>query len=339
MTPRGATRHEPDRDPCAGLGRGSSPAETEYAIASSREAGFDLIEFPVFDPSAIDVAATSRALRTQGMGARCSLGLSLDTDISSADAAVVARGERLLGDVISVARDIGSPFVGGVIYSALTKYMEMPTEQGRDDAIGALRRLAERAAASDITLGLEIVNRYETNLINTAEQAVRFIDEIGAPNVVVHLDTYHMNIEETDFRTPVLACGDRLGYVHVGENFRGYLGTGTVDFPQLFAALAEVGYSGTVDVRELLVGRGRPWPVADARHLAQRLERQRGPGSPGAPVHRRRGSSSRPRHARMMWRMPAIPTGRGTAERTSCAPPFDSDLGRDRDPTDPRPGD
>ncbi len=225
---------------------GSSPAETEYAIASSREAGFDLIEFPVFDPSAIDVAATSRALRTQGLGARCSLGLSLDTDISSADAAVVARGERLLGDVISVARDIGSPFVGGVIYSALTKYMEMPTEQGRDNAIGALRRLAERAAASDITLGLEIVNRYETNLINTAEQAVRFIDEIGAPNVVVHLDTYHMNIEETDFRTPVLACGDRLGYVHVGENFRGYLGTGTVDFPQLFAALAEVGYSGTI---------------------------------------------------------------------------------------------
>ncbi len=170
----------------------------------------------------------------------------MDTDISSADRAVVARGERLLGDAISVARDIGSPFLGGVLYSALTKYMDMPTDEGRDNAIGALRRLAERAAPSDITLGLEIVNRYETNLINTAEQAVRFIDEIGAPNVVVHLDTYHMNIEETDFRTPVLACGERLGYVHVGENFRGYLGTGTVDFPQLFAALAEVGYSGTI---------------------------------------------------------------------------------------------
>ena len=225
---------------------GSSPAETEYAIASSREAGFDLIEFPVFDPSSVDVVATSRALRAHEIGARCSLGLSRDTDISSDDPDVVARGERLLGDAISVARDIGSPYVGGVIFSALTKYMEMPTMLGRDHAAGALRRLAEKAAASDMTLGLEVVNRYETNLLNTAEQALSFIDLIGAPNVVVHLDTYHMNIEETDFRTPVLACGDRLGYVHLGENFRGYLGTGTVDFPQLFAALAEVGYAGTI---------------------------------------------------------------------------------------------
>ncbi len=223
-----------------------SPGECEQAIASSREAGFDLIEFPVFDPGSLDVAAISRALRAHQLGVRCSLGLARDTDISSADPDVVARGARLLGDAVSVARDLGSPYVGGVIYSALTKYMEMPTARGREHAIGVLRRLAEQAAASDITLGLEVVNRYETNLLNTAEQALRFIDEIGAPNVVVHLDTYHMNIEETDFRSPVLACGERLGYVHLGENFRGYLGTGTVDFTQLFAALAEVGYGGTI---------------------------------------------------------------------------------------------
>ncbi len=225
---------------------GSSTAETEYAIASSKEAGYDLIEFPVFVPSAVDVAVTSRALRANELGARCSLGLSLDTDISSADPAVVTRGERLLNDALSVARDIGSPYLGGVIYSALTKYMAMPTTEGRDHAIGVLRRLAERAAASGITLGLEVVNRYETNLLNTAEQALQFISEIGASNVVVHLDTYHMNIEETDFRSPVLACGERLGYVHVGDNFRGYLGAGTVDFPQLFGALAELGYGGTI---------------------------------------------------------------------------------------------
>ena len=225
---------------------GSSAAETERAIASTREAGYDLIEFPVFDPGALDVAAVARQLGAHQLGARCSLGLSRETDISSEDPAVVARGERLLGDVISVARDIGSPYVGGVIYSALTKYMDMPTERGRDNASGALRRLAQKALASGITLGLEVVNRYETNLLNTAQQALAFIGEIGAPNVVVHLDTYHMNIEETDFRTPVLACGAQLGYVHVGENFRGYLGTGTVDFPQLFAALAEIGYDGTI---------------------------------------------------------------------------------------------
>jgi D-psicose/D-tagatose/L-ribulose 3-epimerase len=222
------------------------PAECELAVANTREAGFDLIEFPVFDPLALDVPAITRSLAAHNVGVTCSLGLSKDTDISSADPDVAARGERLLEDAISVARDLGAGFVGGVIYSALTKYLEMPTERGRGHAIGALRRLADKAAASDITLGLEIVNRYETNVLNTAAQAVAFIDEIGASNVVVHLDTYHMNIEETDFRSPVLTAGGRLGYVHIGESFRGYLGTGTVDFQQLFGALAEVGYEGVI---------------------------------------------------------------------------------------------
>jgi D-psicose/D-tagatose/L-ribulose 3-epimerase len=225
---------------------GWSPAECELAVANTRDAGYDLIEFPVFDPLALDVSAITRSLAAHDLDVTCSLGLSRETDISSADPEVAARGERLLDDVLSVSRDLGSHFVGGVIYSALTKYMDMPTERGRQHAIGALRRLAEKAAASDITLGLEIVNRYETNLLNTAAQAMALIDEIGAANVVVHLDTYHMNIEETDFRSPVLTAGGRLGYVHIGESFRGYLGTGTVDFPQLFGALAEVGYEGTI---------------------------------------------------------------------------------------------
>jgi len=225
---------------------GWSPAECERAIASSKEAGYDLLEFPVFEPKSLNVEAISRSLRAHELGARCSLGLSWDTDISSSDPDVVARGESLLGDALSVTRDIGSPYLGGVIYSALGKYPDMPTERGRQNSIDALRRLAEKAAPSGITLGLEIVNRYETNLLNTTAQTLPFIEEIGAPNVVVHLDTYHMNIEETDFRTPVLACGDKLGYVHIGENFRGYLGTGHVNFPELFAALAEIGYDGTI---------------------------------------------------------------------------------------------
>ena len=75
---------------------------------------------------------------------------------------------------------------------------------------------------------------------------VRFIADVGADNLKVHLDTYHMNIEEADFATPVLASGDRLGYVHVGESHRGYLGTGTVDFPAFLRALAAINYQGPV---------------------------------------------------------------------------------------------
>ena len=106
--------------------------------------------------------------------------------------------------------------------------------------------LADKAKASGITVGLEFVNRYESNLLNTSAQTVEYIREVGSDNLVVHLDSYHMNIEENDFRQPVFDAGDLLGYVHIGENHRGYLGQGHVDFAQLFGALVEAGYDGVI---------------------------------------------------------------------------------------------
>jgi D-psicose/D-tagatose/L-ribulose 3-epimerase len=220
--------------------------ESERAIASSKEAGYDLIELPVFQPAEMDVPAIARALEANDLGVTCSLGLGFDNDINSEDPDSVARGEQSLNDALSAARDMGSTYLGGVIFSALGPYTAMPTAGGRRNSVAVIRRLAERAAASGITLGLEFVNRYESNLLNTSAQTVEYITEVGSPNVVVHLDSYHMNIEEVDFRQPVFDAGDRLGYVHIGENHRGYLGQGHIDFAQLFGALAEVGYDGVI---------------------------------------------------------------------------------------------
>jgi D-psicose/D-tagatose/L-ribulose 3-epimerase len=128
----------------------------------------------------------------------------------------------------------------------LTRYREPLAPAGRENSLQVLARLAQRAAASDMVLGLEVVNRYESNFLNTAQQALALIGELGAENVVVHLDTYHMNIEEEGFLQPVLACGQKLGYVHVSESHRGYLGTGTVDFPAFFQALKQIDYRGPI---------------------------------------------------------------------------------------------
>jgi D-psicose/D-tagatose/L-ribulose 3-epimerase len=223
---------------------GWSEVECRTAIESSRAAGYDLIEIPVLEPSRIDAISTRKVLEETGMEAVCTLGLSLESDISSADAAVVARGEQLLQEALAVTRDLGARYLGGVIFGALARYTHPASAAGRANCVRVLRGLAEQAAASGITLGLEVVNRYENNMINTAQQALELLDEVGAENLVVHLDTYHMNIEEADFTTPVLACGKRLGYVHLGESHRGYLGTGTVDFPAFFRALSAIGYQG-----------------------------------------------------------------------------------------------
>lgn len=221
-------------------------ASVERACRRTRGCGFDLLEIPLLDPDAVDAAMTRGFLRRSGLDATCSLGLSFDTDISATDNATVERGRRKLARALDVAERIGSRYLGGVLYSALDKYHEPPTSRGRANAVAVLRDLAADAAARDIFLGIEPVNRYESNLINTVDQALDLIDAIGSPQVVVHLDAYHAHIEEADLVTPVRRASEagRLGYVHLGESHRGALGTGQVDLPALFGALVEVDYRG-----------------------------------------------------------------------------------------------
>ncbi|MPZ95001.1 MAG: TIM barrel protein [Propionibacteriales bacterium] len=227
---------------------GWSAAEAEKAVASTAECGYDLIELPALDPAAFDVDLTSRLLDKHGLRAAASLGLDEATDVSSEDGAVVGAGRRRLADALTLVRDLGGDYLGGVVFSKLGRYTEPVTERGRSHSIESIGWLADRAADSGITIGVEVCNRYETNVINTVEQALAFVDEVDRPNVVAHLDTYHMNIEETSMREPVLAAhrAGKLGYVHVGESHRGQLGTGTIDWPAFFGALAEVGYDGTI---------------------------------------------------------------------------------------------
>ncbi|MFU8945412.1 TIM barrel protein [Mycetocola zhadangensis] len=120
------------------------------------------------------------------------------------------------------------------------------TTAGGAGALAFVTELAHEARTKGMTLGLEICNRYETNVINTASEALSLADDIGEDNVLVHLDSYHMNIEEDNFVRPVLLVGDRLGYVHIGENHRGYLGSGHLDFTSFFQALAEINYTGAI---------------------------------------------------------------------------------------------
>lgn len=224
------------------------PPAVQAAAQATAAAGYDILEVPLLDPSEVDAEMTRAALADAGLAGTCSLGLDMATDISSTDTTVVAAGERLLRSAIDVSARIGSTYVGGPIYSAMAKYTTQPTAAGRANSIRVLRDLAAEASRSDIVLGLEPVNRYESNLLNTIDQTLDLIDEIGADNVVVHADTYHQNIEERDTAAALAraARAGRLGYVHVGESHRGYLGTGSIDWDPFFAALVETGYDGPV---------------------------------------------------------------------------------------------
>jgi D-psicose/D-tagatose/L-ribulose 3-epimerase len=225
---------------------GTSPAEMTSIIAETKKAGYDLLELSLHDSPALDVPAARAALEAAGLGIVCSRGLAFDADVSSDDSAVVARGAALLHDSLQITHDLGGTHFTGALYSALGKYGHALTTAGRANVVATLTDLAAEAAGKGMTLGLEVCNRYETNVINTAADALRLADDIGANNVVIHLDSYHMNIEEDDFSRPVRLVGDRLGYVHIGENHRGFLGSGHLDFTSFFHALEDIGYAGPI---------------------------------------------------------------------------------------------
>jgi D-psicose/D-tagatose/L-ribulose 3-epimerase len=222
-----------------------SDKSAQFAVESTKEVGFDLIELALLDPSATDIAMTKQLLDDNGLGVTASLGLDDDADVSSEDPAVVARGRDRLAAALEVAHGVGATHLCGVLYSALRKYPHPASELSRQNSVAAMAWLAEQCSAAGVKLSLEVVNRYETNIANTAKEMLAFIDRTGA-DIGVHLDSYHMNIEENGLVEPVQQTGSRLGYVHIGESHRGYLGTGNVDFDSLFGAIRDSDYDGPV---------------------------------------------------------------------------------------------
>jgi D-psicose/D-tagatose/L-ribulose 3-epimerase len=221
-------------------------ANARRAMDGARRCGYNRLEIPLLDAWDLDVDMTGRLLKEHGLAMTGNLFLTPATDITSADPDIVAAGERRLLAGAETVASVGGDYLCGTIYSMLGKYDHPATAEGRAQSADVLRRVADRAADLGVRLGLELCNRYETNLLNSATQALAMLELIDRPNVVVHLDTYHMNIEETDMVRPVLACGEHLGYVHIGESHRGYLGSGQVDFDTFFRALAQIGYAGPI---------------------------------------------------------------------------------------------
>ncbi len=216
------------------------------AINRTAEAGFDFIEAPSLDPSSINPPMTTKLLEEAGIGIAFSMGLDFDSDISSCDPEKEARGKAILLDAVSVCRDCGGKSIAGILYSAFGKYHDQPTAEGIRRSAEILREVAEEAAKSDIALCLEVVNRYETNILNTAAQGVEMCKLVGAPNVKVHLDVYHMNIEESDIPTAITDAGPHIGYFHTGDSHRGYLGSGSIDLQSVFRALVRAKYDGPI---------------------------------------------------------------------------------------------
>lgn len=225
---------------------GGDAEATRYAAAIAARAGYDLLELPILDPSTLDTEAVRAAASEHGLDLATSLGLSFDTDVSSTSTAAVEAGTQLLHQAVDVTAAAGADWMCGVLASALGKYPTPPSREGWNNAVAALRDVTAHAQQVGINLGLEVVNRYESNLVNDVADGLTFLDEVGNDHLFLHIDTYHALIEETSLDGAVRLAADRLGYVHVGQNDRGDLATGTVDLDGFLAALNEISFDGPI---------------------------------------------------------------------------------------------
>lgn len=212
-----------------------------HAIREAAKTGFDYIEIPLLKPDTFDAAAHKAVLEEVGIQATCSLVLPKDAHMPDNPQAA----KRFLISAMDKMVELGSHYLGGCIaYSLGTLTGKPPSAAEHQTVVDVLKELVVEARQRDIALALEACNRYETYLYNSLEDTRETIQAVGSDNLKLHADTYHMNIEEEGFYKPIVATGDVLDYIHMSESHRGLVGSGTINWDEVWRGLAEVEFDG-----------------------------------------------------------------------------------------------
>jgi D-psicose/D-tagatose/L-ribulose 3-epimerase len=211
--------------------------------------GFDIIEICVEDPDSIDVSAIGARARSVGVNVTICGAFGPSRDLSSSDETVRRAALAYLKRCVDCAGDLDSPFVSGPMYAGVgnTQLLDPPARalQWRR-AVASLVESAEYASRRGVKLAIEPLNRFETDLVNTVDQGLRLIGDIGAENVGLLLDTFHMNIEEKDIPAAIGRASGHIVEFHACSNDRGTPGEDHLPWAQIAAALLAARYEGPI---------------------------------------------------------------------------------------------
>lgn len=213
-------------------------------IKKVKDIGYDAVELLSQNFSSREVSIVKKLLDEHGLECISCVILPKEADVTSPDNEIQKNGVFFLKRCIDITAELGGRLVTGVIYAPWGKVESKSPKEDWGRSVASMKEVCKYASQFDIKLAVEPINHYRTYLINTSEDAVKFLEDIGESNVGIHLDTYHMNIEENNFYEPVIVAGRRLYHVHCSESNRGVLGTGHVNWSEFFQALNEVSYQG-----------------------------------------------------------------------------------------------
>ncbi len=220
-------------------------------IKKVKKLGFDILEFqaqPLLEMSDDKLKMLKETADEEGLELTYSLGLDPRYDVSSPDEAVRKGGVDYLQRIIRQIYKMQGSLLSGVSYAGwgTPSYILDDKKPLWDNSIKSMREIVKTAEDCGVKYCVEAVNRFETCLINTAEEALEYVAEIDSPNIGVLLDTYHMNIEENSIGDAIRLVGDRLSSFHTGENNRTAPGRGHLDWDEIFKALSDINYKGRI---------------------------------------------------------------------------------------------
>jgi D-psicose/D-tagatose/L-ribulose 3-epimerase len=217
-----------------------------WILPRMKELGFDAIDLSVNDPKRFPVAKTRQKIIDTGIEPVITTALSPENNPISPDKKLRDNAVENLKRIVDAANELNVKIVAGVIYATWGYKTNCPRTQDEwQRSIECITKAAEYARETgSVILAVEVINRYVTHFLNIAEDAVRYCRETQMDNVKVHLDSFHMMIEEESFSKAIRCCGKQyLGYFHTCESHRGIPGTGFVPWKEVFDTLREVEYN------------------------------------------------------------------------------------------------
>ncbi len=211
--------------------------------------GFETVEIPVEDPSHIDPAHVKAELDKNGLvcGSVCAC-MGGGRDLRGTPEQQLAAMEYMIR-LIDQMVVLGCPSLIGPVYSEVGRADAVPKKEYKAQwktVVKHLKKLAKYAEKKGVTICLEPLNRFETDFINTGDQALQMIADVGSPALKIHLDTFHMNIEEKNQAKTIRKVGKQLAHFHACGSDRGTPGNDHIDWKPIIAALKGVGYKGDV---------------------------------------------------------------------------------------------
>ncbi|MDQ6638476.1 MAG: sugar phosphate isomerase/epimerase [Pseudomonadota bacterium] len=228
------------------------PHWTAKAIGPTLDAaariGYDYVVIPLRRFEEIEPEAIAREFARAGLAPLNTCGLAPDQDIGASDPDVRQRGAAHLLGAIALARDMGSTQIGGVLYGPLGKAAGPLADDTFKHAAATLHRVAEQARAAGVRLALEVVNRYETPLLYNAARGLAFLEAVDHGNVFLHLDTFHMSIDEASPFEAIAAALPRLAYFELDQSHRGMACEGSLNLVEWTRWAFSAGYRGIVGV-------------------------------------------------------------------------------------------